>query len=122
MIQQVHILPYPTPEIPSGHKLTAPGQVVDMKLVAKAYERGTMETKAKGYYEEKGMPIPPFERMSKIERLVALNEYRELAKGGQNKLVEANEKGKKAAEEKRLSNLKNDAINEFKKQQSDKKE
>lgn len=75
MIQQIHIAPYPTPEVPTGKKITMPGQAVDIKQVIEMYSRGTMEERARGFYEQEGMPIPDFERMSKIERLEKLAEY-----------------------------------------------
>lgn len=86
MIQQQHLEPYPTPEKGSGKSLTIPGQSVDVKAALLQYQRGSLENKAIGYYEAKGMNAPDFSRMDKIEKLIALGEYRDMVKESKTKL------------------------------------
>lgn len=76
MIQQQHIVnPHAKPEVGSGKKITLPGYGVNIKEAIEQYSRGSMENKAKGFYENEGEPVPDFAKMSKIERLEALGEY-----------------------------------------------
>lgn len=86
MIQQQHIEPYPSPEVSTGKKITMPGLGVDIRQVMQMYSRGSMEERAKGYYEQEGMEVPDFARMSHIEKLEALGEYRRQAKESNDKL------------------------------------
>lgn len=80
MIQQIHLEPHPKPEVPGQDKITMPGLSIDVKKALQQYAMGTMEERAKGYYEDKGMPIPDFDHMSRIERLVQLGIYRQQIK------------------------------------------
>lgn len=75
MILQEYI-PNPKPEVPSGKVITLPGQAVDMKSAINQYRAGSLVERAKGYYERAGMEVPQFEKMSKVDQLLALGEYR----------------------------------------------
>lgn len=80
MIQQEHLTVFPKQEIPGQSKVTMPGLSIDVKRALQQYAMGTMEERAKGYYEKLGEEIPDFHKMSKIERLVSLNEIRKKIK------------------------------------------
>lgn len=99
MIQQIHLEPHPKPEISGKDKITMPGLGIDVKRALQQYAMGTMEERAKGFYEQQGLPIPDFDRMSKIERLVALNDTRELAKAQRENLININARATAAKEE-----------------------
>lgn len=79
MILQPYI-PDARPEVPTGKKITMPGLGVDIKQVMLMYARGSEVERAKGYYEQQGMEVPDFDRMSHIEKLEALAELRKSAK------------------------------------------
>lgn len=112
MIQQQHITPNPTQEVAGTKKITMPGLSVDVKLALQQYARGSMEERAKGYYESQGMIIPDFNKMSHIERLEALNEYREIAKNSQVELQGFATARAKREDELKLSNLVNKKVDE----------
>lgn len=65
---------------PEGKMLTQPNRAVNILQALNMYQAGTLENKAKAYYEEQGMPIPNFDMMDKIEKYQALNEFKERAK------------------------------------------
>lgn len=60
-----------------GKKITLPGLSINMEEALKTYSRGDIETNFSKFYEEKGFPIPDFDKMDRIERLEAINEMRE---------------------------------------------
>lgn len=60
--------------------LTIPNQAFDLAYAMKQYKAGTLVERAKGYYEQKGLETPDFDRMSKVEQLTELAKYRKLVK------------------------------------------
>lgn len=60
--------------------LAIPDQAMNLKFAMMQYKRGTLVERAKGYYEQKGLEVPDFDRMSKVEKLMALAEFRKTVK------------------------------------------
>lgn len=88
-----------------GKKITMPNMYVSVKDSLRMYTDKSAVEKAALYYEEEGMPIPNFEMMDNIERLEALNEWRNKAVQGKQYLDELNlqaERDFKALELKQL--------------------
>lgn len=98
MIQQEHLAPFPNVEKNGGKRITMPGLGVDIRQVLQQYAKGTLEERAKGYYDGLGMEIPEFSKMSRIEKLEQLNIYRDLVNKTKNDL-EGFGKAKKQREE-----------------------
>lgn len=65
---------------PPQQSLAIPDQAMNLEYAMKQYKRGTLEERAKGYYEQKGLEVPDFDRMSKIEKLMQLAEFRKITK------------------------------------------
>jgi len=59
-----------------GKKITMPGMAINDVEAMKRYVAGTIVEQAKGFYEEKGMEVPDFDRMDRIQKLEALEEFR----------------------------------------------
>lgn len=118
MIQSQHVVTdYPTPEKMGDKKITMPGLGVNIARAIQMYSKGTIENQAIGYYEEKEMPIPDFGRMSKIEKLMALNEWREVVKTETGILQGLQAESKKREDSIILSNQINKKVDEKLKQQ-----
>lgn len=77
MIQQTHLAPWPTYERTGKDQVTQPGMAVSIGEAVKNMDMGTPEEQAGAFYEKMGMPIPDFDRMSKTDRMIALNKYRQ---------------------------------------------
>lgn len=119
MIQQIHMAPHPNPEVSTGKKITMPGMAVDIKQVIQMYARGSMEERARGFYEKEGMEIPDFARMSKIERLEKLGEYHEQIANAQNNIAQIRAKAEAKNSEAILQKTVQQKVeDELKKQQS----
>lgn len=109
MIQQQHLTEFPKQELSEGKKVTIPGLGVDIKKAMEQYLRGSLVERAKGFYESKGMIIPDFHKMDKIEKLLALNEFRKRYKDASTALGKA-----ASASIQRLSNQKKSIRDESK--------
>lgn len=94
MIQYKHIVKSPGYIKLGGKPITMPGMATNVKQALRMYRDGSFVEKAGAYYEEEGMPIPNFDRMSKIDRLMALNEVRERMISKKKSLDEMNSKAK----------------------------
>lgn len=92
------------PEKLGGKKLTLPNMSVNVRQALGMYRDKSMEEKMGAYYEEAGQPIPNFEMMDKIERLEALNEWRNKTIEKQDKLNSLNDQAKKAYDEMVINN------------------
>lgn len=77
MIQQTHLEPWPTYERTGKDQVTQPGMAVSIGEAVANMNLGTPEEQAGAYYEQLGMPIPDFDRMTKTDRMIALNKYRQ---------------------------------------------
>ena len=76
------------PYINTGKAITNPTAYLPVKEAIKRYQGVPLENTASVFYEEQGMPIPDFTMMSKIEKLEALNEFREKAKQLQDQITD----------------------------------
>lgn len=76
----------------SQQKITDPSMYVSPAKAVKMYQDDSLEKRAAHYYEQQGQVIPEFDKMTKIERLEALNEARKLAIKSRDKLREIDEK------------------------------
>lgn len=114
MIQQQHLTAYPKAEKQTGKRITMPGLAVNIQRAMQQYNLGDPVIQAKGWYEQQNMPIPDFDRMSKIDRLMALESYRKEAKAKTNLLDDLEKNVNTKIKEKELSNLINKKVNESK--------
>lgn len=113
MIQGQHVVQnYPTPERNKGKKITMPGLAVSISQGLQRLDKGGIVDQAAAYYEEQGMPIPQFEMMSKIEKLEALNEYRQKVKKADETLKSIAEANEKRIADEKLSKLINEKADE----------
>lgn len=60
-----------------GRSLSIPNQAIDIAVSVKRFSAPTIQERLKGYYEEEGLELPNFDRLSRIERLDLLSESRE---------------------------------------------
>lgn len=65
------------PEKYGGLKLTQPGMASKATEALAKLKAGTLIDQAKGYYDTMGIEVPDFNMMDKVQKLNALNEYRE---------------------------------------------
>lgn len=85
-----------------GRSLTIPGQAIEIGLAVKRFSAPTIQERLKGYYEQEGLELPNFDRLSKIERLDLLAESREklaISKAKAQESIEAYTKLKAEQEE-----------------------
>lgn len=122
MILQKHLVEYPVPEKAVGKKITIPGLGVSIANVMQMYARGSLEERAKGYYEKKGMEVPDFAMMSKIERMEALSEYQKTVINENKKLDTVAEKIEAAKKEAILQKKIKDKVDEQQQQQGPSKD
>lgn len=76
MIQQTHLAPWPTFERTGKDQVTQPGMAVSIGEAVANMDLGSPEEQAGAFYEKMGMPIPDFDKMTKTDRMIALNKYR----------------------------------------------
>lgn len=69
---------FATPEKNNGKKLTIPARTRSPLEAFKMFEMGQPIDQVAGYYEAEGYLEPDFHMMDKIQKLQALNDYREL--------------------------------------------
>lgn len=106
----------PTKERFSEPSLTQPGQAIDIATAAKHFTTPSIDERMKVYYDEAGIELPNFERMSYVERLTSLAESREQYKAAKQKvdllddLKAQEEKRKTYAQAKELEVLKSKTI------------
>lgn len=86
-----------SPPTKTGKDLTQPGLATNIKKAVAMLASDRLKLQAVGFYEEEGFPIPEFDKMDKIERLVAYNEYRELVETTTKKLQEMDDHNDKVA-------------------------
>lgn len=122
MILQKHLVEYPVPEKAEGKKITIPGLGVNIANVMQMYARGSLEERAKGYYEKKGMEVPDFAMMSKIERMEALSEYQKTVINENKKLDTLAEKIEVAKKEAILQKKIKEKVDEQQQQQGPSKD
>lgn len=106
------------PEKLGGKKITLPGLYVKPLEALRQYSDMSQEQKMAEAYKDEGMPIPNFEMMDKIERLEALSEYRAIAIEKKALLDQRNSEAEKAAIKADIEKQKQQAINEYKQQQT----
>lgn len=109
-----------TPEKIPGKSLTKPGMAVEIKLTMEKYSVPTLAAQLKTYYDRENLVNPGFERMDRIDQLMAhaemredvKNKFRELKnemkkqqdKDKADQIKAAEERGRKAASQTALAN------------------
>lgn len=89
-------------------ELTIPGQAIDLKHAMNMYRRGSLEERAKGFYEAKGFEMPDFDRMSKVERLGELNKFSKEVKRLSQEIQNINTKNNEILAEKQKAKARHD--------------
>lgn len=72
--------------------MSVPGAAFNLKLAMEQYKRGTLVERVKGYYEAQGFETPEFDKMTKLERLEALAQYRKISREAAARLDASHEK------------------------------
>jgi len=91
-----------TPEKNNGQKLTIPARVISTLDAYKMYTQGHIIDRMAGYYSQAGVLEPNFFMMDKVQRLQALNRYKDQVRelGSRQKELELKVNEQRANEEK----------------------
>lgn len=64
----------------TGLSLTEPNQAISIPNALERYAAPSLEEKLHGYYEQQGLELPNFDRLDKVEQLIAFAEHKEKIK------------------------------------------
>lgn len=109
-------LPKATPEKHSGVQVTIQGKSLNLKFAIQQMRVGSIEEQLGAFYEKDGQVVPDFGRMSKVERMVELNKYKEEVSKAKLDLQKFAEAKQKKMHELEVQNKVNEQL---KKQQDD---
>lgn len=99
-------LPQEVVELARGKRITNPSAYLSPSNVLQMLNAGSLIENTRAFYEEEGMEVPDFDKLTKIEKMEALAEYRTML---QQKRAEMQEHAKKAVEKEQLKQQKANA-------------